>query len=472
MTVRITQAMLFSRALHDIRKGSLGLLRLQEQIASGRLVNRPSDDPAKALRILPLNNELRNLTHLKDSLGLARETINLAAATLEEASSSMARLQELMIQAANGTVSNRDRETISFEVDQLLKEMLGVANLKRGSTYLFGGTRSDTPPFRLVTDAGGTRVIYDGDQDSHQIEVAPGIRMALRTPGDAVFQARNRGATLIQGTTGAAASGATDTGVGFGKLQVTFKELDAATLPTGISASASTPTSTAVGNLAYSFSGGQLSINGGPAIPVPATNQAFQTGDTPPRTIHLTVGATVTPASGTFTAKANLSTDGGTTLKEVDFTTNNVQVKNSYDGSVLNVDVTNMSGIGTDSVTFQGTFDVFTTLIAVRDVLANKDGLPDEEVADRVRQLLTEAKSAHDQILGAVQERGYKAQSLDMLEDRVDTLTLTGQESLSMVQDTDLSAAILELTQRQFSFQAALQVAARVVQTSLLDFLR
>ena len=81
-------------------------------------------------------------------------------------------------------------------------------------------------------------------------------------------------------------------------------------------------------------------------------------------------------------------------------------------------------------------------------------------------------KSAHDQILGAVQERGYKAQSLDMLEDRVDTLTLTGQESLSMVQDTDLSAAILELTQRQFGFQAALQVAAQVVQISLLDFLR
>ena len=86
MTIRITQAMLFSRAIQDLRRGSLGLLRLQEQVASGRLVNRPSDDPAKMLRILPLNNELRDLAHLKDSLGLARETINLAAATLEDPS--------------------------------------------------------------------------------------------------------------------------------------------------------------------------------------------------------------------------------------------------------------------------------------------------------------------------------------------------------------------------------------------------
>ncbi|MHC4919847.1 MAG: flagellar hook-associated protein FlgL [Planctomycetota bacterium] len=472
MTVRITQAMLFSRALQDIRRSSLGMLRLQEQVASGRLMNRPSDDPAKALRIMPLNNELRDLAHIKDNLGLARETIDLASATLEEASSAMARLQELMLQAANSTVSGRDRQTLSIEVNHLLEQMVGIGNLQRGDTFLFGGMRSDQPPFRLVTDAGGTRVIYDGDQSRYKIEVTPGIRMALRTPGDALFQQRNRGATLIEGTTGAAASGATDTGVGFGKLEVTFKELDAATLPAGISASASTANSTAVGNLTYNFAGGQLSINGGPAVPVPATDQAFQTGDTPPRTIYLTVGAAVVPASGTFTAKANLSTDGGASVKEVAFTTTNVQVKNSYDSSVLNVDVTNLDRIGTDDVTFQGTFDVFTTLIAVRDVLQNDDGLSDTEVADRVRELLDDVKAAHDQVLAGVQEHGYKAQTLDMLEDRVDTLTLTGQESLSRVQDVDLSAAIMELTQRQFNFQAALQVGARVVQTSLLDFLR
>jgi len=470
--MRITQAMLYSRALQDIRRSSLGMLRLQEQVSSGRLVNRPSDDPAKALRIMPLNNELRNLAHLKDNVGLARETINLAAATLEEASSSMARLQELMVQAANSTVSARDRETLSIEVNHLLEQMVGISNLKRGDSFVFGGMRSDLPPFRLVSDAGGTRVIYDGDQNHYQVEVTPGIQMALRTPGDAIFQQRNRGATLIEGTTGAAASGATDTGFGFGKLEVTFKELAAATLPTGISASASTPSSTAVGNLSYTFAAGQLSINGGPPVPIPATDQVFLTGETPPRSIYLTVGASVTPATGTFTAKANISTDGGASQTEVDYTSSNVAVKNSYDGTFLNVQVTNMNRIGTDDVTFEGTFDVFTTLIAVRDALQNNDGLPDDEVANRVRTLLDDVKTTHDQVLAALQERGYKSQTLDMLEDRVDTLTLTGQESLSNVQDVDLSAAIMELTQRQFNFQAALQVGARVVQTSLLDFLR
>ncbi|MHC4079153.1 MAG: flagellin [Planctomycetota bacterium] len=145
MTMRITQAMLFSRALQDIRRSSLGMLRLQEQVASGRLMNRPSDDPAKALRIMPLNNELRDLAHLKDNLGLARETIDLASATLEEASSAMARLQELMLQAANSTVSGRDRQTLSIEVNHLLEQMVGIGNLQRGDTFLFGGMRSDQP---------------------------------------------------------------------------------------------------------------------------------------------------------------------------------------------------------------------------------------------------------------------------------------------------------------------------------------
>ncbi len=472
MTVRITQAMLFSRTLHDIRRSTLDMLRLQEQVASGRLVNRPSDDPARMLRILPLNNELRELAHLKDNVGLARETIELASATLEEASAAMARLQELMLQAANSTISNRDRQTLSIEVNQLLEQMVSAANLRSGDAYLFGGTRSDLPPFRLVTDAGGTRVVYDGDKGRYQIEVAPGVRMALRTPGDEVFQKRNRGPTLIQGPTGASPSGASDTGIGFAKLEVTFDQLDAATLPTGISASASTVNSTAVGKLSYSFAAGQLSLNGGPPVPVPATDQAFQTGDIPPRTVFLTVGGSVMPASGTITAKANLSIDGGASATTTDFTTSNVAVRNAYDSSFLNVDVTNLDRIGTDDVTFQGTFDVFTALIAVRDVLENSDDLADTVVADRVRSLLDDAKTAHDQILAVLQERGYKAQTLDLLEDRVTTLSVTGEKSLSMVQDVDLSTAIMELTKRQFSFQAALQVGARAMQTSLLDFLR
>ena len=73
MSVRITQSMLYSRALQDIRRSSLGLIRLQEQVSTGRLVNRPSDDPARALRILPLNRELRNLAGLAEHQELRAE---------------------------------------------------------------------------------------------------------------------------------------------------------------------------------------------------------------------------------------------------------------------------------------------------------------------------------------------------------------------------------------------------------------
>ena len=59
MSLRITQSHLYNRARQDIHRGLLGYNALQQQIATGRRVNRPSDDPAASLQIIPLQNDLR-----------------------------------------------------------------------------------------------------------------------------------------------------------------------------------------------------------------------------------------------------------------------------------------------------------------------------------------------------------------------------------------------------------------------------
>ena len=54
MTIRITQNTLYSRALFDMQRGLFRYSQLQTEVATGRRVNLPSDDPQAALRILPL----------------------------------------------------------------------------------------------------------------------------------------------------------------------------------------------------------------------------------------------------------------------------------------------------------------------------------------------------------------------------------------------------------------------------------
>jgi flagellar hook-associated protein 3 FlgL len=475
MSLRITSGMLYSRALLDIRNGLTDRLRLQEQVGSGRRVHRPSDDPAAMLRILPLRAELRDLEQLVDNGELAREILNTGAAALEDASSIMQRLREIAVQGANGTTSGSDRRSLGDEVDQLLQQMVGLANTRRGDRHLFGGTQTATAPFELVTAGGSTRVLYRGDRNVLGVEVAPGIRTTLNLPGDSIFMARDRGATTFSGgNTGAAPSGAADSGVGQGKLEITFAGLSIPGTVSGIAAG--TGATTALGELTYSYVAGSpstLSINGGPAVAIAGGAQDFPVGNDG-ATVSLAISEPIAPPSGTLVAEADLSVDGGASKVRVTSygAGTEYQVKNSLDGTVLNVDVSGLVRVGTEQVHHAGTFDVFTTLVAVRDALRNDQGLPDQEVARRVGALLGEIDFAHDRVLDGVRDLGQRSQHMEFVKARVERLDLTGREGLSRLEDTDLAESILEMTQQDYTYQASLQVAARIMQTSLLNYLR
>lgn len=475
MSIRITQGMLYSRALSDVQSGLFRYSQLQQAVATGRRINRPSDDPAAALRILPLRNDLRDLEQLSGNVSLARETLDTSAASLEDASALMQRARELTTQAANGTLSNSDRQSISAEVDQLLKQLVGIGNSRRGDRYLFGGTATGDAPFDLIEGDGGSRVVYRGNRDSLQIDVAPGVSTALNIPGDSILLARSRSGTTFSPAfgstaTGAAAVGFGDTGVGFGRLDVTFAGLHSDAPSTVTAGNGAT---TALGPLTFQFTTGPdtLAIGGGPAVPLPVSDGTFTTADG--RTISLTVTGVPAVTSGTLTARAGLSTDGGQTVTDIsDFSASSVQIGNSHDGTVLNVDVRNLARTGSEEVKFEGTFDAFTTLATLRDLLRNENGLPDQIVRDRIAEMLPEVSDAHDAVLDGLRELGFRASSMDVLKNRVEGLRVSRTESLSAVEDTDIAEAILEMQRQDMSYQAALQISARLMQTSLQGFLR
>ena len=108
----------------------------------------------------------------------------------------------------------------------------------------------------------------------------------------------------------------------------------------------------------------------------------------------------------------------------------------------------------------------------MRDLLRNDAGLADDVVRDRIAQMMTEIETAHDAVLDGVRELGFRSSSMDAIGNRVEGLRVSRTESLSLVEDSDLAESILELQRQDMAYQAALQVSARVVQTSLQGFLR
>jgi flagellar hook-associated protein 3 FlgL len=67
---------------------------------------------------------------------------------------------------------------------------------------------------------------------------------------------------------------------------------------------------------------------------------------------------------------------------------------------------------------------------------------------------------------------GARTRRLETMKDRNDTDGITLKQSLSQVEDADLAQVTLELQMQQVAYQAALQATAKVIQPSLVDFLR
>jgi flagellar hook-associated protein 3 FlgL len=108
---------------------------------------------------------------------------------------------------------------------------------------------------------------------------------------------------------------------------------------------------------------------------------------------------------------------------------------------------------------------VFSAMIALRDGLAAGDG-------DAVRSALTRIDRCSDLLGEARAVIGAKTQRLDLAADKVDTIVLGLKSLLSKTEDTDMAQAIVNYQQQNAVHQAALQVNARLLPMSLLDYLR
>jgi flagellar hook-associated protein 3 FlgL len=171
--IRVTQNVFLNNIRSQLARNGRRLATAQEQVATGRQVNRPSDDPAGAFRVLSLkqltaaNDQFeRNLDSLEANLGVAENVLGQTQEVLY-------RTLELAIQAANASLDRSQRAVIATEVSQQLDEVKRLGNTQLGARYLFAGYLSDKPPFTRElqvsangantgtgTIAGGT---FDGD---------------------------------------------------------------------------------------------------------------------------------------------------------------------------------------------------------------------------------------------------------------------------------------------------------------------
>ncbi|MDO9380441.1 MAG: flagellin [Nocardioidaceae bacterium] len=180
-TPRITQRLLVDRSLATLQ-GSLGrLAAVQEQVATGKLVNRPSDSPTDTAALMKNRQALREVEQHGRNAADGGDRLAQTDAVLRTSMDALRRAQELALQgASSGATGQQAREALATEVDQIRQGLVAQANTQRLGRPLFGGTTG----LPTAYDASGT---YVGDRVAVQRTVADGEQVRVDVAGPEAF---------------------------------------------------------------------------------------------------------------------------------------------------------------------------------------------------------------------------------------------------------------------------------------------
>lgn len=159
--MRLSSSTMGDRLLADLQRAYGRMATTQEQISTGRRVNRPSDDPVAAGTERLRTSDVEGIKRSQDSVNTATSWLNASESALSSINDVVARARELAVQGANGATDQNGRNLIAGEIDQLIKSAKDALNVKVGDGYIFSGTRSDVPPY-----AAATGDAYQGDANA------------------------------------------------------------------------------------------------------------------------------------------------------------------------------------------------------------------------------------------------------------------------------------------------------------------
>ncbi len=147
--MRISTSQIYATSLSYINNSITELTRLQEQSASQKKVNKASDDPGAMGEILKLRNQDAQTDQYLENMETAQGYLSLMDDMLASASETVTRCKELASQCATDTYSLDQKQGNSVAVEQLLEEMVALANTQFMDNAIFGGQATDRDPFEI-----------------------------------------------------------------------------------------------------------------------------------------------------------------------------------------------------------------------------------------------------------------------------------------------------------------------------------
>jgi|TARA_R110002110_G_scaffold246137_1_gene462553 flagellar hook-associated protein 3 FlgL len=186
---------MFEQSTASMNRQQSDLMNISQQIASGRRVVNPSDDPQAASRAIGVDQAKAVTEQYSDSRVSARNSLAQTESIINSVSDAITSAKGLLIQASSDTLTNENREAIASELKGVYETMLGQANSTDGNgRYLFGGYNDSNPPFVKQGDGG---VVYQGDSNAREQRVDATRLMPVADNGETIFKSVPSGAGYV-----------------------------------------------------------------------------------------------------------------------------------------------------------------------------------------------------------------------------------------------------------------------------------
>jgi flagellar hook-associated protein 3 FlgL len=506
MIFRVTESMKYGSLTNSLSNIQVKSTSLMEKISTQKNINRPSDDPVGAGKILNYNSTLASIDQYQNNITNAQTWLSLTDTNLEAIKDIIAEAESAAMGATDDTM-NANAAILSSLID----EALSLMNAKHGNSYIFGGSRTDVAPFSTT---------HISSSISNAITSTANKFDGTVTSGGAYTGTENKTyvVKIIDGGTPASLAnvsyqistdGGKNWGATFGPTSDPPSTLDTGiiTLGDGVNIkfddSAATQDLTAddlfsvkayaagyyrgnddnltvqvnkSNNYAYNITGSEAftATNG----PVASASLTTGTGENLREndTVILTRGATVD--SWTLTDHAQypsmkiVSTSATEIYIDVDGTgADIITLPLSGQWSAGNTVSLSITG-GTPGTVFStvevegpGTVDLLGTLYALKAALEAHD---ENAVAAQIDDL----KDIQTQVLQAQTEAGAKASNLDLINNNLTALNEQITSMKSKIEDADLDKLIVSYQMEQIALEASYNLAAQIGKMTILDYLR
>jgi flagellar hook-associated protein 3 FlgL len=183
--MRISTAQIFQQSVEAMLERQKALSETEQQVATGKRILKPSDDPSGAVRILDLKEAEQRLAQYQRNADWATARLDQEETALIGMQNLVQRVRELAVRGNNGTMNAEDRAAIAAEVTQLRDSFLQLANTRDANgEYVFAGFDSQSAPMTMtINGLGQAEFSFTGDDGQRMLQIGESREVAIGDPG-------------------------------------------------------------------------------------------------------------------------------------------------------------------------------------------------------------------------------------------------------------------------------------------------